>query len=90
MPFDLYEALKPSSLVTLGQGIGKVAATLVGSVVTKVTITTHGPEMKSHRYLAAAACIGILSKPGINLINAMGLAKASGIEVYLAWIDNLI
>ncbi|KAK3737558.1 hypothetical protein QZH41_017755 [Actinostola sp. cb2023] len=81
IPFDLCEALKPSSLVELGKGMGKVAMTLAGGDVTKVTVVTHGPEMKCHRYLAAAACIGILSKPGLNLVNSMALAKASGIEV---------
>lgn len=81
VPFDLCEALKPSSLVTLGQNIGKVAVSLAGGKVTKVTVSTLGSEMKSHRYLTAAVCIGILSKPEVNLVNAMALAKASGFEV---------
>lgn len=83
MPFDLCEALKPSSLVSLGEGLGKVAAALVGGDVTKICVTSQGKELKSHRYLAAAVCMGILSKPGMNLINAMGLAKAAGIEVII-------
>lgn len=81
VPFDLCEALKPSSLVTLGQNVGKVAVNLAVGKVTKVTVSTLGSEMKPHRYLTAAVCIGILSKPEVNLVNAEALAKAAGIEV---------
>ncbi|XP_031572739.1 D-3-phosphoglycerate dehydrogenase-like [Actinia tenebrosa] len=81
VPFDLCEALKPSSLVSLGQTIGKVAVNLAGGKVTKVTVSTEGSEMKAHRYLTAAVCIGILSKPEVNLVNAAALAKVAGIEV---------
>jgi hypothetical protein len=68
----------------LGQNVGKVAVTLAGGKVTKVTVTTLGAEMKSHRYLAAAVCIGMLSNPEANLINATALAKAAGFEVIIA------
>lgn len=84
MPFDLCEALKPSSLVSLGEGIGKVAAAIVGGEVSKIDIKTHGKDLKSHSYLPAAVCMGLLSKANINLINSMVNAKDIGIEVSIA------
>lgn len=68
----------------MGDKLGKVAACLAQGKVSKVTVTTHGTEMKSAgRYITAAVSAGIIGGNDINLVNSAVIAKEKGFEVYM-------
>ena len=80
----LTEALKPEAQpwLSLGDKLGKIAACLAQGKVTKVTVTTHGAEMKSAgRYVTAAVSAGILGGSDVNLVNSAVITKEKGCEV---------
>ena len=80
------EALKPHAQpwLSLGDKLGKVAACLAQGKISKVTVTTHGAEMKSAgRYITAAVSAGIIGGNDINLVNSAVIAKEKGFEVYI-------
>jgi len=81
----LTEALKPEAQpwLSLGDKLGRIAACLVNDQpVTKVTVTTHGAEMKSAlRYVTAAVSAGILGGKNANLVNSAVIAKDKGCDV---------
>ncbi|CAH3168244.1 unnamed protein product [Porites evermanni] len=81
----LTEALKPEAQpwLSLGDKLGRIAACLVNDQpLTKVTVTTHGAEMKSAlRYVTAAVSAGILGGKNTNLVNSAVIAKDKGCDV---------
>lgn len=81
----LTEALKPHAQpwLSLGDKLGKVGACLAQGKISKVTVTTHGAEMKSAgRYISAAVSAGIIGGNDINLVNSAIVAKEKGFEVF--------
>lgn len=82
----LTEALKSHAQpwLSLGDKLGKVAACLAQGKISKVTVTTHGAEMKSTGpYITAAVSAGIIGGNDINLVNSAVVAKEKGFEVYI-------
>lgn len=80
----LTEALKPEAQpwLSLGDKLGKVAACIAQGKITRVTVTTHGAEMKSAgRYVTAAVSAGIVGGNEANLVNSAVIAKEKGCEV---------
>lgn len=66
----------------MGDKLGKVVACLEQGKVSKVTVTTHGAEMKSAgRYITAAVSAGIIGGNDANLVNSAVIAKEKGFEV---------
>lgn len=50
--------------------------------LTKVTVTTHGAEIKfALRYVTAAVSAGILGGTNANLVNSAVIAKDKGCDV---------
>lgn len=80
----LADALQPQAQpwLSLGDKLGKVAACLVQGKVSKVTVTTHGAELKSAgRFVTAAVSAGIVGGNDVNLVNSAVIAKEKGFEV---------
>jgi len=68
----------------LGDKLGKVAACLAQGHISKVTVTTHGADMKSAgRYITAAVSAGIIGGNDINLVNSAVVATEKGFEVFI-------
>ncbi|KAL9966512.1 hypothetical protein ACROYT_G024598 [Oculina patagonica] len=88
----LTEALQPQAQpwLSLGDKLGRVAACLAQGKVTKVTVTTHGAEMKSAgRYITAAVSAGIIGGNDVNLVNSAVIAKEKGFEVSCSHVDTV-
>lgn len=88
----LTEALKPEAQpwLSLGDKLGKVAACIAQGKITRVTVTTHGAEMKSAgRYVTAAVSAGIVGGNEANLVNSAVIAKEKGCEVTSSHVDDV-
>ncbi|XP_070566714.1 D-3-phosphoglycerate dehydrogenase-like [Ptychodera flava] len=85
----LSNALSPDTrpVVSLGQGLGAVAAALAGEVnaKTKVQINTYGTDLESAgSFLPAAVAVGVLKAQvanSLNLVSAPFYAKELGIKI---------
>lgn len=88
----LTEALKPEAQpwLTLGDKLGKVAACILQGKVTKVTVITHGNDLKSAgRYVTAAVSAGIMGGSDVNLVNSSVISKEKGCEVSSSHTDTV-
>ncbi|XP_071962311.1 D-3-phosphoglycerate dehydrogenase-like [Antedon mediterranea] len=91
----LSNALEPDTrpLVNLGQALGLLATSIVGSVKadTKVQIITYGDNLKdAGKYLSAAVLSGMVkskSSSKVNLVNAPVLAKEIGLQAVTEHIE---
>jgi D-3-phosphoglycerate dehydrogenase len=86
---DGFRRLRP--LLDIGQRLGRVAAALADGAVTSVEVRFAGEGEDLLRPLAAGVMVGVLGEAvgptGVNVVNALHLARSRGIEVERTRVD---
>jgi D-3-phosphoglycerate dehydrogenase / 2-oxoglutarate reductase len=75
-------------LLDLAERLGRLVCALGGAPIRRVDVRYHGEQDDALRLVASAAMIGVLApavgREGVNLVSALHLAQARGIEVVRA------